>query len=157
MGDPHLHSHSHLTYTSQFYQVTTMVQITGTYTQTSRENYEEFLKALDVGFILRKAALASTPVMSIEEKDGNWVMITKTTVKSIELKFRLGEEFEEDTTDGRHCKTTVTLDGNVMTTKQRATKSGEKDVTVVRTFSDDGISLTMSTDGATSVQKYKRD
>merc|ERR1712180_541628 len=139
------------------YQVTTMVQITGTYTQTSRENYEEFLKALDVGFILRKAALASTPVMSIEEKDGNWVMITKTTVKSIELKFRLGEEFEEDTTDGRHCKTTVTLDGDVMTTKQRATKSGEKDVTVVRTFSDDGISLTMSTDGATSVQKYKRD
>merc|ERR1711962_1916329 len=155
--DPHSHSHSHLTHTSQSYQVTTMVQITGTYTQTSRENYEEFLKALDVGFILRKAALASTPVMSIEEKDGNWVMITKTTVKSIELKFRLGEEFEEDTTDGRHCKTTVTLDGNVMTTKQKATKSGEKDVTVVRTFSDDGISLTMSTDGATSVQKYKRD
>merc|ERR1711955_33942 len=145
------------THTSQSYQVTTMVQITGTYTQTSRENYEEFLKALDVGFILRKAALASTPVMSIEEKDGNWVMITKTTVKSIELKFRLGEEFEEDTTDGRHCKTTVTLDGDVMTTKQKATKSGDKDVTVVRTFSDDGISLTMSTDGATSVQKYKRD
>merc|ERR1712133_181321 len=141
----------------QCYQVTSMVQITGTYTQTSRENYEEFLKALDVGFILRKAALASTPVMSIEEKDGNWVMITKTTVKSIELKFRLGEEFEEDTTDGRHCKTTVTLDGNVMTTKQKATKAGEKDVTVVRTFSDDGISLAMSTDGATSVQKYKRD
>merc|ERR1712240_414319 len=136
----------------QCYQVTSMVQITGTYTQTSRENYEEFLKALDVGFILRKAALASTPVMSIEEKDGNWVMITKTTVKSIELKFRLGEEFEEDTTDGRHCKTTVTLDGDVMTTKQKATKAGEKDVTVVRTFSDDGISLTMSTDGATSVQ-----
>merc|ERR1712180_138675 len=130
----------------------TMVQITGQYTQTSRENYEEFLKALDVGFILRKAALASTPVMSIEEKDGNWVMITKTTVKSIELKFRLGEEFEEDTTDGRHCKTTVTLDGDKMTTTQINTKEGGKDVTVVRTFSDDGISLTMSTDGATSVQ-----
>merc|ERR1712037_853647 len=68
--------------------------ITGTYTQVSSEKYEEFLKALGVGFILRKAALASTPVMTISEEGGNWTMVTKTTVKSIELKFRIGEEFE---------------------------------------------------------------
>merc|ERR1711897_5247 len=72
-----------------------MAPITGTYTQVSSEKYEEFLKALGVGFILRKAALASTPVMTISEDGGNWTMVTKTTVKSIELKFRLGEEFEE--------------------------------------------------------------
>merc|ERR1712189_47303 len=70
-----------------------MVQITGSYTQTSNEGYEEFLKKLNVGFILRKAAMASTPVMTIAEDGGNWTMITKTTVKSIELRFRLGEEF----------------------------------------------------------------
>lgn len=44
---------------------------------------------------------------------------------------RLGEEFEEETTDGRKCKTTVTLEGNKMTTTQRATKAGEKNVTAV--------------------------
>ena len=65
-----------------------MAPITGTYTQTSCEKYEDFLKALGVGFILRKAALASTPVMTISEEGGNWTMVTKTTVKSIELKFR---------------------------------------------------------------------
>ena len=65
-----------------------MAPITGTYTQVSSEKYEEFLKALGVGFILRKAALASTPVMTISEEGGNWTMVTKTTVKSIELKFR---------------------------------------------------------------------
>merc|ERR1711878_42843 len=118
-----------------------MAPITGTYTQVSCEKYEEFLKALGVGFILRKAALASTPVMTISEECGNWTMVTKTTVKSIELKFRLGEEFEEDTTDGRHCKTIVTLEGNTMTTTQRATKSGDKDVTVVRNFDDGGITV----------------
>merc|ERR1712033_16810 len=109
-----------------------MAPITGTYTQVSSEKYEEFLKALGVGFILRKAALASTPVMTIAEEGGNWTMITKTTVKSIELRFRLGEEFEETTTDGRKCKTTVSLAGNQMTTSQKATKSGDKDVTAVR-------------------------
>merc|ERR1712002_29108 len=116
-----------------------MVQITGSYTQTSCENYEEFLKALGVGFILRKAAMASTPVMTIE------------------INFELGKEFEEDTTDGRHCKTVVTLEGNKMTTNQKATKSGEKDVVVIREFSDDGLTYTATCDGVSSVQKYKRD
>ena len=66
-----------------------MAPITGQYTQVSSDKYEDFLKALGVCFILRKAALASTPVMTITEEGGNWTMVTKTTVKSIELKFRL--------------------------------------------------------------------
>ena len=41
--------------------------MTGSYTQTSNEGYEDFLKKLNVGFILRKAAMASTPVMTIAE------------------------------------------------------------------------------------------
>ena len=71
-----------------------MAPITGTYTQVSSEKYEEFLKALGVGFILRKAALASTPVMTISEDGGNWTMVTKTTVKSIELKFRSAKKMK---------------------------------------------------------------
>merc|ERR1712014_73425 len=99
----------------------------------------DFLKALGVSFLLRKAAMASTPVMTITEAGGNWTMVTKTSMKSIELKFRLGEEFEEDTTDGRHCKTVVALEGNKMTTTQNATKAGEKNVVVVREFNDEGL------------------
>merc|ERR1711970_888097 len=134
----------------------TMVQITGNYTQISNEGYEDFLKALGVSFLLRKAAMASTPVMTITEAGGNWTMITKTSMKSIELKFRLGEEFEEDTTDGRRCKTTVTLEGNKMTTTQKATKKGEKDVVVVREFNDSGLTCTATCDGVSTVQKFKR-
>ncbi len=47
---------------------------------------------------------------------------------------RLGEPFEEQTTDGRKCKTTVTMDGNKLITDQKATKDGEKDVKAVRPF-----------------------
>ena len=112
-------------------KLTNIFSSSGSYTQTSKDNYEEFLKALNVGFILRKAALASTPVMTISEAGGKWTMITKTTVKSIELNFKLGEEFEEDTTDGRKCKTTVTMDGNKLITNQKAVKAGEKDVVAV--------------------------
>merc|ERR1712192_393567 len=69
-----------------------MAPITGTYTQTSRENYEEMLKAIGVGMLLRKAAMASSPVMTISETGGNWTVLTKTTAKTTEVKFRFKEE-----------------------------------------------------------------
>merc|ERR1711879_1030456 len=115
-------------------QTIKMAQMTGTYTRVSEENYEEVLKVLNVGFMLRKAALASTPTMTITEAGGQWNVITKTTMKSIDLKFRLGEEFAEVTTDGRKCKTTVTTDGG-------------KDALAVREFSDDGVVMTITVDG----------
>ena len=37
----------------------------GKYERTSADNYDEFLKALDVNFLLRKAATVSTPVMEV--------------------------------------------------------------------------------------------
>merc|ERR1711970_1424388 len=74
-----------------------------------------------------------------------------------QLKFRIGEEFEEDTTDGRHCKTVVTLEGNTMTTTQNATKAGDKNVVVVREFNDEGLTYKATCDGVTSTQKFKRD
>merc|ERR1712116_63615 len=109
-----------------------MAPITGTYTQTSRENYEEMLKSLGVGMLLRKAAMASNPVMTISENGGTYTIVTKTTAKTTEVKFRLGEEFDETSADGRTCKTLVVLDGDKMTSKQTAQKKGEKDLLVVK-------------------------
>ena len=37
----------------------------GKYERTDAKNYDELLKALDVNFLLRKAATASTPVMEV--------------------------------------------------------------------------------------------
>ena len=45
--------------------------------------------------------------------------------------FRLGEPFEEETSDGRKCTTTVTMEGNKLITDQKAIKQGEKDVRAV--------------------------
>ena len=42
----------------------------------------------------------------------------------------MGEEFDEETTDGRKCKTTVTMDGNKLVTNQKA-QGGGKDALAV--------------------------
>ena len=47
-----------------------MVQFAGKYKRTQEEKYEDFLSKLGVGFMMRKAATASTPSMEITDVGG---------------------------------------------------------------------------------------
>ena len=48
-----------------------MVQIEGTYTRVSAENYDQFLRALGVDLIVRKLTAFSYPVMTVEKSIGS--------------------------------------------------------------------------------------
>ena len=118
-----------------------MVSFAGKYKQTKEEKYEDFLKELGVGMLLRKAATASTPTMEVTETSpGKWKIVTSTKMKSIEINFEPGKAFDEKTADGRECSTTVTIDGNTWTTEQKDKKGG-KNAKVVREFNDKGIDV----------------
>jgi len=43
----------------------------------------------------------------VTETDGTWLIKTSTTLKSMELKFKLDEEFDETTPDGREVTAKV--------------------------------------------------
>ena len=68
----------------------------------------------------------------------------------------MGEEFEENTTDGRKCKTTVVMEGNKLILAQKAMRSGEKEVLDVMEFTDDGLTMTWTTGDVSCTQVYKR-
>merc|ERR1712029_981058 len=105
------------------YIIFKMVEMKGKYVRSSAENYDKFLDALGVGIILKKAATATTPEMTVEETDGEWTIKTSTMIKSMELKFKLGEKFDEKTPDGREVTSLVELDGNKLITTQTAKKA----------------------------------
>lgn len=136
-----------------------MVQFAGKYTRTEEEKYEDFLAKLGLNYLMRKAATVSTPTMEITDlSGGKWKMVTSTKLKSVDLTFEFGKEFEEKTADGRTCKTTVTKDGeNVWITNQIAQGKGEKNVKVIREFTDKGIAVQMICEDVTSKQFYTRD
>merc|ERR1712112_679480 len=71
--------------------ITTMEAFKGKYERTSADKYEEMLKELDVNFLLRKAATVSTPMVEVTEDGGVWTIKTSTTLKTMELKFKLGK------------------------------------------------------------------
>merc|ERR1712066_556598 len=78
-----------------------MEEFKGKWERTAADNYEELLKVLDVNFLLRKAATASNPKVEITEEGGEWTINQSTTLKTVIQKFKLGEEFDETTPDGR--------------------------------------------------------
>lgn len=56
--------------------------------------------------MLRKIAVAaaSKPAVEIKQDGESFYIKTSTTVRTTEISFRIGEEFEEQTVDGRPCK-----------------------------------------------------
>merc|ERR1711931_230415 len=131
----------------------------GKYERTSAANYEELLKVLDVNFLLRKAATASTPKMEVTEEGGVWSIKSSTSLKTMELKFKLGEEFEETTADGRDVTSTVTFDDGKIVTVQKAKKDGVKSTKSTREMNGaDEMIYTITVDGEAlvCVQKFKR-
>lgn len=57
-----------------------------------------------VGLVMRKMANMAKPTIVISVADDNWMVKTITTVKTTEIRFKLDEEFDEVTADGRKVK-----------------------------------------------------
>merc|ERR1712098_745980 len=137
----------------------TMDAFKGKFERTSADQYDEFLKALDVSFLLRKAATVSTPVMEISEDAGTWNIKTSTTLKTMELKFKLDEQFDETTPDGREVSAKVTFEDGKIVTVQKAKKDGQKSTKSTREIVGEELVYTMTIDGVDDlkcVQKFKR-
>merc|ERR1712193_352382 len=138
---------------------TTMEAFKGKYERTSADKYEEMLKELDVNFLLRKAATVSTPVMEVTEDGGVWTIKTSTTLKTMELKFKLGEPFDETTPDGREVTAVCSLEGGKIVSVQKAKKEGQKSTRSTREMNGpDELVYTMTIDGSdiVCIQKFKR-
>merc|ERR1712098_111619 len=128
-----------------------------------RENLRRQLRgdAQDPGckFSTKESCYRSTPVMEITEDGGVWTITTSTTLKTMELKFKLGEEFDETTPDGRDVTAVVNLEGGKIVTVQKAKKEGQKSTKSVREMNGaDELIYTMTIDGhdMVCVQKFKR-
>uniref|UniRef100_A0A4W6ESH6 Cellular retinoic acid-binding protein 1 n=1 Tax=Lates calcarifer TaxID=8187 RepID=A0A4W6ESH6_LATCA len=87
-----------------------MPNFAGSWKMKSSENFDELLKALGVNAMLRKIAVtaASKPHVEIRQNGENFYIKTSTTVRTTEINFLIGEEFNEETVDGRKCKSLAT-------------------------------------------------
>ena len=64
---------------------------------------------LGINFVLRKVGNSITSYEEMKQNGDQWELNITSTFKNAHLKFKLGEEFDETTLDGRKCKVSRTL------------------------------------------------
>ncbi|KAJ8334272.1 hypothetical protein SKAU_G00399110 [Synaphobranchus kaupii] len=91
----------------------------GTWRIQSSDNFDDYMKALGVGFATRQVGNMAKPNLTFSADDQGIVcMKSQSTFKTTEVKFKLNEEFEETTADDRKTKTVVTIENGKLVQKQ---------------------------------------
>lgn len=85
--------------------------------------------------LMRKMGNSVSPTVELVKDGDDYSFNTTSTFKNTTIKFKLGEEFDEETLDGRKVKSTMTLDGNTLTQDQK----GDKAHKIVREFTDSDL------------------
>ncbi|KAK3792512.1 hypothetical protein RRG08_016521 [Elysia crispata] len=124
----------------------------GTWEMEKSENFDEYMKAVGVGFAKRLIGNAAKPKQQISIENGKWTIITSTTVSKVTLEFELDKEFEETTADGRKVMSTCTVDGSKLVTIQK----GDLESVIVRDFTPDTFVMTLTANDVTCTRHYKK-
>ncbi|GJQ69328.1 hypothetical protein Trydic_g6460 [Trypoxylus dichotomus] len=133
-----------------------MVQIAGTYQHVETTNPELILRAVDQEISDAKVTgLKSTNAKVIVTVDGDNYTISSSIGESWkrEMKFTLGEPFEEDVNGKGKATTIAARDGDKLIFKSTSgDNSGER----IYEFSDSGVTLIIKAAGGQAKRVYKR-
>ncbi|CAK1590134.1 unnamed protein product [Parnassius mnemosyne] len=123
------------------------------YKMVSSENFDDFMKAIGVGLITRKAANAVTPSVELRQDGDHYVLVTSSTFKTTEVKFKPGEEIDEERADGAKVKSLYTFEGNTLKQVQKSPDGME--VTYIREFGPEEMKAVMTAKDVTCTRVYK--
>jgi len=134
-----------------------MSSLLGTWGLESQENFDEFMRHIGVGFLLRKMGNQLRPDFVVTKPtDDTWKMETISTFKTTVVEFKEGVEFEEKTADDRTVKATITFEGEKMIHNQ-VDPNDEKKNTLIERFVDGDTLVTTCKCGDVGAKRvYKK-
>merc|ERR1712066_1114212 len=123
--------------------------VAGKYQLTESENFDKFMGALGVGYLVRKLGNQSKPLVTLSQEDNVW------TMKS-ESKFEMGKQFEEVTADGRKVLTTMKVTEPNTVHQEMLGTSGGKDSFCTREFMLGKMKCVCTVDDIVTTRWYAR-
>jgi len=126
----------------------------GTWKLESSENFDDYMKTVGVSFMTRKVGATLKPNYIIAaEEDETFNLRMESTFKNHDMRFKLDQEFDETTSDGRKCKTLMKLEGSKLIQDQK----GEVPSLITRELKDNNTLVCIcSANGVESTRVYKR-
>ncbi|KAG7522731.1 cellular retinoic acid-binding protein 1 [Solea senegalensis] len=137
-----------------------MPNFTGTWKMKKSEKFDELLKALGVNAMLRKVAgaAASNPQVEIRQDGEQFYIKTSTSVRTTEINFHIGKEFDEETVDGRKCKSLATWESENKIHCEQTLVDGPGPKTFwTRELNGDELTLIFGADDVVCTRIYMRE
>uniref|UniRef100_A0A5K3G6H4 FABP domain-containing protein n=1 Tax=Mesocestoides corti TaxID=53468 RepID=A0A5K3G6H4_MESCO len=123
----------------------------GSWQLETSENFDNVLKELGVGFLTRQVYRISKPTFTVSRLEGcKYKMRSESTFKTTEFEFKLGEEFEEETPDGRTVKSTITIKGGTL----KQVQVGEKTTYIDRVVEGNQLKTVVQVGDVVSTRIY---
>ncbi|CAK8675629.1 unnamed protein product [Clavelina lepadiformis] len=94
-------------------------KLNGTWNIKNSENFDEYMKAIGVGAGLRKLGNTAKPVLTIEINGSAIKMKSKSTARTMTTECTLDQEWDEETADGRKCKSIMVMEGDKLVQRQK--------------------------------------
>lgn len=123
------------------------------YILTKTHGFNQLMKAIGVRFVMRKIGNAVVPAVELLQNGDIYTLRTTSAYKDFQITFRIGEEFDEVTVDGRKVKSVLYWDEDKLIQKQR----GEKPMTIVREFFPDKMITTLIYGDIQCVRHYRNE
>ncbi|CAK1541695.1 unnamed protein product [Leptosia nina] len=112
------------------------------YKHDSNENFEPFVKSLNLPDDKAAAYASYKPSQKIEQNGDEYVITTIAPQGPILMKFKSGVEFEEQISPDISGKNTITVDGNKVTQVQKFADG--KTITYVREYTPEKLVVTIT-------------
>ncbi|KAK9403199.1 myelin P2 protein-like [Crotalus adamanteus] len=125
----------------------------GSWKLISSENFDDYMKELGVGLATRKFGNLAKPKTIISMKGDEVTIRTESAFKNTQITFKLGQEFQETTADGRKTKTVVTLEKGALVQVQ---KWNGKESTIRRKLIDGRMVVECIMKGALCTRVYEK-
>jgi len=129
-------------------------EIVGEYKMSSSDNYDAYLSALGTGMIMRKLLTTAKTTETISIAGDTIAIKISTLSKTNEIKFTLGQQFDETTISDKQFRTTVTSEGDKLI--QNQIDGDNKTGIVTREFTPNGMTKTMQFGQVTATQGYQK-
>ena len=131
--------------------------VPGKYQFIKSENLEKFMRGLGVGYIVRKLANQCRPLVTISQYGNDvWTMETESVIVTTEIKFEMGQQFEEITADGRKVMSTLTVTAPNTVHHEMLGTGGGKDSFCTREFTEEKMKCVCNVGDIVTTAWYMR-
>jgi len=120
----------------------------------SSEHFDSYMKEVGVDMVTRKAAALLKPTNTyLDDDNGYYIIRIESTFKNHDTRFKLNQEIDGKTADGRKAKTTFRLEGKKLIQDEKA----EVPSILVREIIDDNtLHYTFTANDVVCKRVYKR-